>query len=273
MGNVPSWTHVFTARLFKKVVLADGISEYSTPTFDAALHGVAPSFIASWGAAFAYAFQIYFDFSGYSDMAIGLGYMFGIKLPFNFNSPYKATSIIDFWRRWHITLSRFLKHYVYIPLGGNVKGKTRRYINLMLTMLVGGLWHGANWTFVVWGGLHGMYLVINHGWRKFRRNQRETIIYEWAARVCTMLAVVFAWVFFRAESFSAAKLMFEGMLGFHGILPTSVVEQNQTVSALFRFVNISIQPGVEAWICLLIIWCIALLSIVRLCQTHKNLFC
>ena len=194
-------------------------------------------------------------------MAIGLGYMFGIKLPFNFNSPYKATSIIDFWRRWHMTLSRFLKHYVYIPLGGNVKGKTRRYINLMVTMLVGGLWHGANWTFVVWGGLHGMYLVINHGWRKFRRNQRETIIYEWAARVlrCSQL---FLPGYFFVQRFSAAKLMFEGMLGFHGILPTSVVEQNQTVSALFRFVNISIQPGVEAWICLLIIWCIALLSIV-----------
>ena len=109
-------------------------------------------------------FQLYFDFSGYSDMAIGISLMFGIFLPLNFNSPYKATSIIDFWRRWHMTLSQFLRDYLYIPLGGNRHGRVLRYVNLMITMLLGGLWHGAAWTFVVWGALHGAYLCINHAW-------------------------------------------------------------------------------------------------------------
>src|SRR6185295_4237272 len=118
-----------------------------------------------WGGALAYTFQLYFDFSGYSDMAIGLSRMFGVRLPLNFDSPYKAVNIIDFWRRWHMTLSRFLRDYLYFPLGGNRRGKARRYLNLMITMLLGGLWHGAGWTFVIWGGLHGLYLVINHAWQ------------------------------------------------------------------------------------------------------------
>ena len=113
----------------------------------------------------AYTFQLYFDFSGYSDMAIGAARVFGVRLPVNFFSPYKSTSIIEFWRRWHMTLSQFLRDYLYIALGGNRKGKYRRYVNLFLTMLLGGLWHGAGWPFVVWGGLHGGYLMINHGWR------------------------------------------------------------------------------------------------------------
>jgi D-alanyl-lipoteichoic acid acyltransferase DltB (MBOAT superfamily) len=126
----------------------------------------------AWGGALAYTFQLYFDFSGYSDMAIGLSRLFGIRLPLNFDSPYKATNIIDFWRRWHMTLSRFLRDYLYLPLGGNRKGKVRRYANLMVTMLLGGLWHGAGWTFVIWGGLHGFYLIVNHAWHAFLRQNR-----------------------------------------------------------------------------------------------------
>src|SRR5882757_9443556 len=162
--------------LFKKVILADGIAAYSTPVFTAAASGGTPGFANAWGAALAYSFQIYFDFSGYSDMAIGLSLMFGIVLPFNFNSPYKATSIIDFWRRWHITLSLFLRDYVYIPLGGNRHGPVRRYANVLITMLIGGLWHGANWTFVAWGGLHGLFLLGNHAWRNLRGEREVNII-------------------------------------------------------------------------------------------------
>ena len=125
------------------------------------------TFLDAWGGATAYTMQIYFDFSGYSDMAIGMGLMFGLQLPLNFLSPYKARSIIDFWRRWHITLSSFLKNYVYIALGGNRRGTSRRYLNLLITMALGGLWHGANLTFIFWGLIHGLLLIINHGIRRF----------------------------------------------------------------------------------------------------------
>ncbi len=136
--------------------------------FTSAQHGQSPDLFAAWGSALAYTCQLYFDFSGYSDMAIGAARCFGIRFPANFNSPYKAGSIIEFWRRWHMTLSRFLRDYLYIPLGGNRRGALRRYANLMLTMLLGGLWHGAAWTFVIWGGLHGLYLMVNHAWAKLR---------------------------------------------------------------------------------------------------------
>jgi D-alanyl-lipoteichoic acid acyltransferase DltB (MBOAT superfamily) len=151
--------------LFKKVVLADSLAEYADPLFDAASQGTPINTIDSWIATFSFSFQIYFDFSGYSDMAIGCARLFGIRLPENFRSPYKSISIIEFWRRWHMTLSRFLRDYLYFSLGGNRHGSKRRYRNLLLTMLLGGLWHGAAWTFVIWGGLQGLYLCLNHGWR------------------------------------------------------------------------------------------------------------
>ena len=150
---------LFTMGLVKKVLIADALVLWSDPVFASAQAGAVPSLFAAWVGALSFTFQIYFDFSGYTDMALGLALMLGVRLPLNFDSPYKATSIIDFWRRWHMTLSRFLRDYVYIPLGGNRLGERRRNFNLMLTMLVGGLWHGAAWTFIVWGGLHGFYLV------------------------------------------------------------------------------------------------------------------
>ena len=146
---------IFTLGLFKKVVLADGIAAYATPAFFAADSGIELTLFEAWTGALAYTLQLYFDFSGYSDMAIGLARMFGIRLPLNFNSPYKATNIVDFWRRWHMTLSRFMRDYIYIPLGGNRQGIIGgRNANLMTTMLLGGLWHGAGWNFLFWGGLH-----------------------------------------------------------------------------------------------------------------------
>lgn len=198
--------------LFKKVVVADSVAQYSTPVFMAFDKGLRLTFIETWIGALAYTLQIYFDFSAYCDMALGISRMFGILLPINFLSPYQATSIIDFWRRWHITLSRFLRDYLYIPLGGNRKGKIRRYINLAVTMLLGGLWHGASWNFVIWGGLHGSYLVINHAYRRWKPGpeSQSSRIFGW---LLTFLAVVFAWVFFRAGTIDGAWLMIKTMLG------------------------------------------------------------
>ncbi|MDY6896734.1 MAG: MBOAT family protein, partial [Cyanobacteriota bacterium] len=205
LENMAVGMTIFSMGLFKKVVFADNIAVYATPIFKAASEGVAPALFEAWIAALAYTLQLYFDFSGYSDMAIGIARMFGIKLPINFNSPYKAISISDFWRRWHITLSNFLRDYLYIPLGGSRKGEIRRNLNLLITMLLGGLWHGAGWTFVFWGGLHGTYLVINHQYRSLRKrlghDLRNT---NWLDRgfgwLITFVAVVIGWVFFRAES-------------------------------------------------------------------------
>ncbi len=160
--NLAIGISIFAIGLFKKTVIADNLAVYANPIFQQADSGVGVDFFSAWLGTLAYSLQLYFDFSGYSDMAIGLARMFGIILPLNFYSPYKAFSIVEFWRRWHITLSRFLRDYVYIPMGGNQHGRTKKYIFLMSTMLLGGLWHGAGWNFVIWGGLHGLYLIVNH---------------------------------------------------------------------------------------------------------------
>ncbi len=193
---------IFAIGLFKKTCLADAIQPLVGPVFGAG----SPTFDQDWIGALAYTFQLYFDFSGYSDMAIGISLMFGIFLPLNFNSPYKATSIIEFWRRWHMTLSQFLRDYLYIPLGGNRHGRIMRYVNLMITMLLGGLWHGAAWTFVVWGALHGTYLCLNHAWNHFGPEVAPRLqpLAKFAGFVLTFLAVVVAWVFFRADDIDSA---------------------------------------------------------------------
>jgi D-alanyl-lipoteichoic acid acyltransferase DltB (MBOAT superfamily) len=220
----------FAIGLFKKVALADGIAVYATQAFDAAGRHVALSFTEAWAGALAFSFQLYFDFSGYSDMAVGIAALFNIWLPPNFLSPYKATSIIEFWRRWHMTLSRFLRDYLYIPLGGSGRGTIRRLGNLLVTMFLGGLWHGAAWTFVLWGLLHGAYLAVNHGWRLLVRRAAPARppgppgrIAFWGARLLTFAAVVFAWVVFRASSAGEALVLVRGMLGLEGVsLPRSL---------------------------------------------------
>ncbi|MEI8037301.1 MAG: MBOAT family O-acyltransferase [Verrucomicrobiota bacterium] len=197
---------VLAIGLFKKVVIADSLAETATPIFQfAATAARALTLGEAWVGALAYTLQIYFDFSGYSDMAIGVSYLFGIKLPLNFSSPYKATSIIDFWRRWHMTLSRFLRDYLYIPLGGNRRGPARRYSNLMATMLLGGLWHGAGITFLLWGVLHGFYLCINNLWLGLRNKLGWRPLPTALAWLITFLTVVFAWVPFRAGNFELAS--------------------------------------------------------------------
>lgn len=228
LDNVAVGLSIFTIGLAKKVLLADSFAEYTGPVFAAAEQGIQPDFIEAWTGALAFSLQLYFDFSGYCDMAIGVSLLFGIRLPINFNSPYKSSSIIEFWRRWHMTLSQFLRDYLYVPLGGNRKGVVWRYANLVVTMVLGGLWHGANWTFVIWGALHGLFLVVNHAWRRvFGKwtpvNGLRGKIYHLAAIALTFVCVVLAWIFFRADSLNAAILLLKGCFGFGGIsLPSKV---------------------------------------------------
>ncbi|MDE3061345.1 MAG: MBOAT family protein, partial [Pseudomonadota bacterium] len=219
---------LFSIGLLKKTGLADNLAALSDPIFALSTHAQALDIYSAWLAAIGFSFQIYFDFSGYSDMAIGLALLFGIHFPMNFNSPYQAASIINFWHRWHMTLSRWLKDYLYIPLGGNRRGPVRRYANLLITMLLGGLWHGANWTFVLWGGLHGIYLLLNHTWKAtFRPLLPAAVIttktYKVFCWAVTMLAVVTAWVLFRAENLSSAGVILHGMFaGDHIVVPPNL---------------------------------------------------
>lgn len=214
---------VFFIGLFKKVVIADRLAEVATPIFAAATQRAPLTFFESWIGALAYTFQLYFDFSGYSDMAVGIAALFGICLPLNFFSPYKARNISEFWKRWHMTLSRFLRDYLYIPLGGNRHGKTKKMRNLLITMVLGGLWHGANWTFVIWGALHGFYLVVYHGFAAFTASLSWTMpafmkhpmrLLAW---FITFIAVVVAWVFFRADHYETAVYMLQSMSGQFGV--------------------------------------------------------
>ena len=217
------WEHVanglmlFTLGLCKKTLLADALAPYANGVFGGVESGILPTTYEAWAGALAYTLQLYFDFSGYTDMALGIALLFNIKLPINFDSPYKATSIIDFWRRWHMTLSRFLRDYLYIPLGGNRKGRVRRYANLMITMLLGGLWHGAGWTFVAWGALHGIYLAINNLWRDATAGKilLPGRIGSLTGGALTFIAVVAAWVVFRSSDIAQARTMLEAMFGIH----------------------------------------------------------
>lgn len=216
--NLVLGSTLFFIGLFKKIVLADAVAPIANAAFGLADQGQMLPMTASWLGAVAYTFQIYFDFSGYCDMALGLARIFGIRLPINFNSPYKAVSIVEFWHRWHISLSRFLRDYLYIPLGGNRSGILGRHGNLMATMLLGGLWHGAGWNFVLWGVLHGSYLITNHIWSAstigtYVRIAVPGFVYSTLSWALTMLAVVVAWVFFRAETLQGSVIMLQSMAG------------------------------------------------------------
>jgi hypothetical protein len=204
--------------------------------------------------------------------------VFGVKLPLNFDSPYKAVNIIDFWRRWHMTLSRFLRDYLYVSLGGNRKGKTRRYINLFVTMLLGGLWHGAGWTFVLWGGLHGVYLVVNHGWRALRERlgqdvERTTRTGRALARLTTFVAVVIGWVFFRATSLEDALAILRGMAGQNGLsLPASLAAYlGSAPRAALEHLGVAFHLGGGAHFLLQYLWVGALLPLVLLAPNTQEI--
>jgi alginate O-acetyltransferase complex protein AlgI len=258
-ANFSAGLVIFAIGLLKKVVLADGIAPYADAVFNPADAGTLPDTQEAWLAALAYTLQLYFDFSGYSDMAIGLSWMFNIQLPFNFNSPYQARNISDFWRRWHISLSTFLRDYLYIALGGNRRGALRRYLNLAATMVLGGLWHGASWSFVLWGALHGTYLMVNHGFQalcgaalsqRLRRN-RAFVLASWAL---TMLCVVVAWVFFRAATLDGALSMLRAMVGGGG---------GSEVHPLLWNAGLQLSTGVQ--------WCLALGALAALAPNSNRI--
>ena len=224
--DVAAGLSLFTLGLLKKIALADPLAPWVHSVFEAAQAGAPLSAAQAWGGVLAYSLQLYFDFSGYSDMACGLSRCFGVRLPLNFFSPYRAGSIREFWRRWHITLSRFLQHYLYIPLGGNRHGAARRVFSLMATMLLGGLWHGAAITFVLWGGLHGLYLVLHQAWRAASQGVWGGAGLPTAlAWPLTLLAVAWAWVPFRASSVEAAVHLWQAMLG---LAPASALNTSAT---------------------------------------------
>jgi len=208
--NVAVGLFLFSIGLFKKVVIADTFAEWANVGFDTA---TTLNFFEAWATSLSYTLQLYFDFSGYTDMAIGMSLMFNIRLPINFNSPYKARDIQDFWRRWHITLSRFLRDYIYIPLGGNRVSRFRNYLNLFAVFLIGGLWHGASWMFVIWGALHGAAIVIHRIWRDLGLR-----MWGWLAWLITFNFVNIAWVFFRAKDMDSAMKVLGGMVGMGGIV-------------------------------------------------------
>ncbi len=208
--NIATGLFIFSVGLFKKVIIADTFASWASKGFDAT---PVLTFFEAWATSLSYTFQLYFDFSGYTDMAIGIALMFNIRLPINFNSPYKALNIQDFWRRWHITLSRFLKDYIYIPLGGNRKGNFRTYNNLFLTFVLGGIWHGAGWTFLFWGVLHGGALVIHRLWGLLHFQMKT-----WIAWFLTFNFINISWVFFRAKEWDDAIKVLSGMVGLNGVI-------------------------------------------------------
>jgi alginate O-acetyltransferase complex protein AlgI len=277
---------LFAMGLFKKVVFADGIAAYVPAAFAATAHGQSVTFFASWMAALAYTFQIYFDFSGYTDMALGLARIFGIRLPMNFNSPLKSVSIIEFWSRWHITLTRFLTAYVYTPVVMRLtrarmqSGKpvlTRKKPTLeafivlaawptVLTMFLSGFWHGAGYTYLVWGLLHGGYLVVNHGWRQWRPKW-PAATYERVMRpigaILTFLAVVIAMVLFRASSLPSAARMLHGMTGMDGVsIPQPILTRLGGAGRLFEQLGVTADVTSGATFALATTWILVLFVII-----------
>ncbi|MBL3520271.1 MBOAT family protein [Arcobacter lanthieri] len=232
--NIALGLFIFSIGLFKKVVIADSFAVWANAGFDTA---TTLNLIEAWTTSLSYTFQLYFDFSGYTDMAIGISLLFNIKLPINFNSPYKALSIQDFWRRWHMTLSRFLRDYLYIPLGGNRKGNVRTYVNLITTFLLGGLWHGAGWTFIIWGLLHGIALAIHRFWQSlgFKMNK----ILAW---FITFNFINITWIFFRAKDFDSALKVLGSMFSFDNV----VLEMKNI------FINIEVNNSKEVMVWIIV---------------------
>lgn len=202
-ANMNRGLYIFSIGLAKKVIIADSIASFANAGFDMM---ESLNFVEAWLTSISYTLQLYFDFSGYCDMAIGIGLMFNILLPINFNSPYKSTNIQEFWQKWHMTLGRFLANYLYIPLGGNRKGEKRTLLNLLIVFLISGIWHGAGWNFIIWGMLHGICILIHRVWKNSKRKMNKFI--GW---FITMNLVNIFWIFFRAKDLASAFKVIKGM--------------------------------------------------------------
>ncbi|MFQ3248880.1 MAG: alginate O-acetyltransferase complex protein AlgI [Glaciecola sp.] len=273
--NIAIGLSIFAIGLFKKTVLADGIAPYANVVFAQAEAGESISMFVAWGGALAYTFQLYFDFSGYSDMAIGIARLFGIVLPLNFYSPYKALNISEFWRRWHITLSSFLRDYIYIPLGGNRLGEFNRYRNLLITMLLGGLWHGAGWNFLIWGALHGSYLSIQQVWSQYCPTVSiiPSTIKKILAWSVTFIAVVYAWVLFRATSLDGAVTLMSAMSGLQEIsLPNAIYVRLDALHPIFDALSITSFLGGGSSFVFNWIWILFGFAIVLVLPNLQDLF-
>jgi alginate O-acetyltransferase complex protein AlgI len=241
--------YFFVVGLAKKVLVADTIARSINPLL-AGSNYLDLGLVGSWGVMLGYTYQLFFDFSGYSDMAVGLGKMLGLDLPQNFNSPYKATSLIDFWRRWHITLSSWLRDYLYIPLGGSRGPEWATMRNLLVTMVLGGLWHGANWTFVIWGLYHGVLLVLNHQlvkWNAGATGVGRVLGHPIVTRAVTFLIVVVGWTFFRSESLGVAVFLLEAMVGLHGVDWAVLESLNAGFWALVAFAFVVTNFAPNTW--------------------------
>jgi len=213
-NNIALGLTIFILGLAKKVLIADKLAPFVTPVFEAAANGAPLTAFAAWGAAFAFSAQIYFDFSGYSDMAVGLGLLFNLRLPINFAAPFRSTNMVDLWRRWHASLARFMRDFVFMPLGGRARSPALRLFYLIFTLTLGGLWHGANWTYIVWGASNGVLIAINHAWRLARGKRQPTKLGSFAGWFATFMAFVLTVVFFRAADIGAATHMLKSMAGF-----------------------------------------------------------
>jgi alginate O-acetyltransferase complex protein AlgI len=213
-NNIALGLTILILGLAKKVLIADRLAPHVVPVFEAAANGTPLTAFAAWGAAFGFSAQIYFDFSGYSDIAVGLGLLFNLRLPINFAAPFRATNIVDLWRRWHASLARFMRDFVFMPLGGRERNPVKRLLYLVFTLTLGGLWHGANWTFIVWGALNGVLIAINHAWRMVRGKREPRRLARLAGWFATFMAFVITSVFFRAADIGAAAHMIKAMAGF-----------------------------------------------------------
>ncbi len=236
--NISMGLFIFIVGLNKKVIIADWLGTWVRPVFG---NPFQLGFVETWGGSIAFAFQLYFDFSGYSDMASGLAKMFNIEFPINFNAPYQSANFIEFWRRWHMSLSQFLRNYIYIPLGGNRKGELRQYFNVMATMLIAGFWHGAGWHFLLWGGLHGFFICFNHWWEKHVR----VPVYKPLAIFITFICTVFTWAFFKVHSswdvvhFIKGMSMQKGFYNIHKDLFPNAGIRYLTFLALYIFIQLT----------------------------------
>ncbi len=259
----------FAVGMFQKVLLADTLAALINPALE---HASSLSSAAAWLCMLGYSYQLYFDFAGYSNMAIGLGFLFGMHIPQNFNSPYKALDPSDFWKRWHISLSRCLRDYLYIPLGGNRGGEWRTHRNLMITMLLGGLWHGAAWTFVAWGGYHGLLLTL------YRRHSRAwDSLPEWFRRSAMFLLVLIGWTLFRAESWGDAAALLKAMAipqGGAGIVGAGTLAAFILVAAAFAHFGPNASEMKHTWtpapafaMTVLFVFCL-----VRICGSENSPF-
>jgi alginate O-acetyltransferase complex protein AlgI len=280
---VPKWSNfavgisIFAIGLFKKTVIADSLSQYVGPVFDAGKAAPNVDFFRAWGSSLAYTFQLYFDFSAYSDMAIGAARIFGVRLPVNFFSPYKSTSIIEFWQRWHVTFSRFLRDYLYIPLGGSRKGKRRGYVNLFITMLLAGVWHSAGWPFIIWGGLQGGYLIVNHAWRQligsWGLDCSRHLLYRIFCWAITFAAIVFSWVYFRAPTLEHGNQIALAMLGLSGFeIPVGILARAGKLGEIITAMGVVPALGGGAVLVTNIIWVLASFLIVLMLPNVAQIF-